>query len=116
MRSFDDPGSIPYSAVIQPRPESLIQRGRSRSTEAVHKTRVLPISIRTEPGVASVNPHVIRTDLNSSVARSRVTVPPGIGECHRVVDAPGTAKATGRSKAASASLTDRAGSRYGGMW
>jgi hypothetical protein len=53
-RSGDDPGSIAYSAVIQPLPDSRIQRGTSDWTDAVHRTFVLPIEIKTEPGVDDV--------------------------------------------------------------
>jgi hypothetical protein len=58
-------------------PESLIQRGTSFSTEAVHKTRVSPIEIKTDPGVASVYPSSIRIGRVWSFALSviRPTVP-----------------------------------------
>ncbi len=45
-----------YSAVTQPRSESRIHLGTSDSTEAVHRTRVRPIEMSTDPGVAPVNP------------------------------------------------------------
>jgi hypothetical protein len=51
---LDDPGSIPYSAVTHPPPESRIQRGTSDRTDAVHRTLVRPIEIITEPGVDDV--------------------------------------------------------------
>ncbi len=54
--SCDEPGSIAYSAVTHPFPVSFIHRGTSSETEAVHKTRVPPIEMRTDPGVASVKP------------------------------------------------------------
>ena len=43
-------GSIAYSAVSQPSPEPLRQRGTPSSTLAVHITRVLPNSTSTGPG------------------------------------------------------------------
>ena len=53
-RSRLDPGSMAYSAVTQPRPPSRSHRGTSGSNEAVHSTRVRPISMSTDPGVISV--------------------------------------------------------------
>jgi hypothetical protein len=49
-----DPGSIEYSAVIQPLPWWRIHGGTSVSKDAVHRTLVRPISTSTEPGVISV--------------------------------------------------------------
>jgi hypothetical protein len=49
-----EPGSMPYSAVTHPFPESRSQGGISASTAAVHSTRVRPIAISTDPGVISV--------------------------------------------------------------
>ncbi len=43
-----------YSAVIHPLPDSLIQRGTSDWTDAVHRTLVFPIEMSTEPGVEDV--------------------------------------------------------------
>ena len=42
VRSPVEAGSIEYSAVSQPRPESRSQRGTRSSSEAVQSTRVLP--------------------------------------------------------------------------
>ena len=53
-RSGDDPGSIEYSAVTQPLPCCLIQRGTSSSMLAVHSTRVLPKLTSTLPAAISV--------------------------------------------------------------
>src|SRR5262245_24703109 len=39
-----------YSAVTQPFPEASRHLGTSSSTQAVQRTRVLPLSIMTEPG------------------------------------------------------------------
>ena len=52
-------GNIPYSAVIQPRPLSRNHRGTSGSIDAVHKTRVFPNEMSTDPGVLLVNPNSI---------------------------------------------------------
>jgi hypothetical protein len=42
-------GSIPYSAVTQPRPELRRNGGTRVSTEAAHSTSVRPMRIRQEP-------------------------------------------------------------------
>ena len=72
---FVDRGSIAYSAVTQPSPEPLRQRGTPSVTDAAHSTRVAPNSTRTEPSAWSSqlagDPH--RTEL---VGRSAV------GTCH----------------------------------
>ena len=65
-----EPGSIEYSAVIHPLPVPLIHLGTSSSRDTVHSTRVLPISIRTDPGVISVYPRVIFTSRRASLALS----------------------------------------------
>jgi hypothetical protein len=43
------PGSMPYSAVTQPRPLFLRKGGTLSSTDAVQMTRVRPTSISTDP-------------------------------------------------------------------
>ncbi len=48
-------GSMPYSAVTHPRPLPLRNGGTRSSTLAVHRTRVNPISTRTEPSAWRVN-------------------------------------------------------------
>ena len=53
-------GSIPYSAVTQPRPEPAIQRGTLSCTEAVQMTRVSPIEISAEPLAVRTNPGSMR--------------------------------------------------------
>ncbi|GAA5111137.1 hypothetical protein GCM10025762_19760 [Haloechinothrix salitolerans] len=42
-------GSIAYSAVTQPSPEPVRQRGTPSDTLAAHNTLVLPNSINTDP-------------------------------------------------------------------
>ena len=69
FRSPVDAGSIPYSAVTQPRPRPAIQRGTSSSTVAVQMTRVPPISIRAEPVAVRMKPGVIVTGRSSAAAR-----------------------------------------------
>ena len=49
MRSADEPGSMPYSAVTQPLPLPFIQRGTSSSTDAVHSTTVPPAAHEHRP-------------------------------------------------------------------
>ncbi len=56
LRSPVDAGSIPYSAVTQPRPEPISQRGTLSCTEAVQITRVSPIEISAEPVAVRTNP------------------------------------------------------------
>ena len=54
VRSAVARGSIAYSAVTQPRPESRRQRGTPSVNVAVHMTRVLPLQMSTEPSGTSV--------------------------------------------------------------
>ena len=56
IRCSDEPGSMLYSAVIQPDPDFCIHLGTELLMEAVASTTVRPISIRTDPGVISVYP------------------------------------------------------------
>jgi hypothetical protein len=56
LRSPVDAGSIPYSAVTQPRPDPIIQRGTLSCTEAVQMTRVSPIEISAEPAAVRTKP------------------------------------------------------------
>src|ERR687891_1299620 len=56
LRSPVEAGSIPYSAVAQPRPWPDIQRGTSSSTLAVQITRVPPASMRHEPLAVRTKP------------------------------------------------------------
>ena len=49
LRSPVDAGSIPYSAVTQPRPLPAIQRGTLSCTDAVQMTRVSPCVMSAEP-------------------------------------------------------------------
>ncbi len=72
------PGSIAYSAVSQPSPEPLRQRGTPASTLAVHRTRVLPNSTSTDPAGWEVKPRVRLMGRSSSSSRpsSRVATGP----------------------------------------
>src|SRR5690625_4778813 len=63
------PGSMPYSAVSQPLPESRSQGGTRRSTLAVHNTRVLPKEISTEPAAFRVNSRWMVTGRSACWAR-----------------------------------------------
>ena len=78
VRSAVARGSIAYSAVTQPRPESLRQRGTPAVNVAVHITRVLPHSTSTDPSGTSVKRRVMRTGRSSSTLRpsARITVCP----------------------------------------
>jgi hypothetical protein len=53
-----DRGNIPYSAVTHPRPEFRIHPGTPFSTVALHKTLVLPTSIKIDPSAVATNPGV----------------------------------------------------------
>ena len=56
LRSPVDAGSIPYSAVTQPRPAPESQRGTLSWTEAVQMTRVSPIEISADPDAVRTKP------------------------------------------------------------
>src|SRR3712207_8212561 len=68
---FVDAGSIAYSAVTQPRPEPLRQRGTPSLAEAAHSTRVRPNSISTDPAGWSSQFRVIRSEEHTSELQSR---------------------------------------------
>ena len=70
FRSPVEPGSIPYSAVTQPRPRPRIQGGTASSTEAVQITRVRPTEIRALPWAVSTKPGRISTGRSWSGAAS----------------------------------------------
>ena len=55
LRVFVEPGSIPYSAVSQPRPLPTRKSGTFGSTQQVQSTRVLPMLTSTLPGAWRVN-------------------------------------------------------------
>src|SRR6478736_7690645 len=62
-------GSIAYSAVTQPRPLPLRQRGTPSVRLAAHSTRVAPNSTSTEPSAWSSHPRVIVTGRSWSGVR-----------------------------------------------
>src|SRR5262249_13718270 len=68
-RSWVAAGSIAYSAVSQPCPDPLRQRGTPSVTLAVHITLVSPNSTNTDPAGCEVKPRVIRTGRSSSSSR-----------------------------------------------
>ena len=70
LRSPVEAGSIPYSAVTQPRPDFASQRGTDSWTEAVQITRVSPAEISAEPVAVRTNPGSIVTGRRSPGARS----------------------------------------------
>jgi hypothetical protein len=61
LRSPVEAGSIPYSAVTQPRPLPAIQRGTDSCTDAVQITRVPPQAISAEPLAVLTKPGSIVT-------------------------------------------------------
>ena len=63
-----------YSAVTQPRPEPLRQRGTPVVADAAHSTRVFPNSTSTEPAAWSSQWRVIVICLSSSLARPSARV------------------------------------------
>src|SRR3954468_25019946 len=69
LRVLVERGSIAYSAVTQPSPLPLRQRGTPSVNEAAQSTRVRPNSTSTLPSAWSSQPRVIRTSRNSSTAR-----------------------------------------------
>src|SRR5215470_4130439 len=68
---------MPYSAVTQPAPLPRRKGGTDSSTEAVHKTRVSPMAIKTEPSAYLFTPMLMVTGRNSSLRRpsTRIVVP-----------------------------------------
>ena len=70
LRSPVEAGSIPYSAVTQPRPRPCIHLGTDSWTEAVQMTRVSPQEIRAEPVAVRTKPGSISTGRSWSGARS----------------------------------------------
>ncbi len=60
MRVLVDLGSMAYSAVTQPSPESRRQRGTEVCTVAAQSTRVPPNSTSTEPSAWDSQPRWIR--------------------------------------------------------
>ncbi len=67
-------GSMAYSAVTQPRPESLRQRGTPTEAEAAHSTRVRPNSTSTDPAGWSCQWRVILIGRSSSSVRPSARV------------------------------------------
>ena len=78
LRSPVEAGSIPYSAVTQPRPLPCIHFGTFSSTDAVQITRVPPIDISADPDAVETKPGSIFTSRSASGARPswRLTPPP----------------------------------------
>src|SRR6478752_6961226 len=62
-------GSMAYSAVTQPRPSPLSQRGTPAVREAVHSTRVLPNSVSADPSAWLDHPRVMLMGRSWSGAR-----------------------------------------------
>src|SRR6478735_3280781 len=69
FRVFVARGSIAYSAVTQPRPLPLRQRGTPSVSDAAHSTRVPPNSTSTEPSAWSSHPREIVTGHSWSAVR-----------------------------------------------
>src|SRR4051812_957272 len=69
-------GSMAYSAVTQPRPDSLRHRGTPTEAEAAHSTLVRPNSTSTEPAGWSCHPRVNSMGRSSSSRRPSARVMP----------------------------------------
>ena len=69
LRSPVDAGSIPYSAVTQPRPLPISQRGTDSWADAVQITRVSPHEISAEPVAVRTKPGSIVVGRSASGAR-----------------------------------------------
>ena len=69
MRSLVERGSIAYSAVTQPLPLPVIQRGTPLVKDAVHSTRVSPNEISAEPSACSLQPRSMVTGRSWSGVR-----------------------------------------------
>src|SRR6478609_7927900 len=69
LRSWVEDGSIAYSAVSQPSPDRLRQRGTPGVTDAAQSTLVPPNSTRTDPAGCCWNPRVKVTRRSSLSAR-----------------------------------------------
>src|SRR5258708_28575120 len=65
VRDPVEPGSMPYSEVIQPFPLLRIQLGTPVSIDAVQMTRVFPTSISADPLACLMKLGVMRTGRNS---------------------------------------------------
>src|SRR4029453_10514463 len=73
-------GSIPYSAVIHPRPLPTSQRGTPSSMDAVQSTRVFPKEISTEPSACSTKSGTTSIARSSSGRRPPpIRLPPARG-------------------------------------
>ena len=69
LRVFVERGSIAYSAVTQPRPLPVIQRGTPFVNDAVHSTLVLPNETSALPSAWALQPRSKVTVRSSSGAR-----------------------------------------------
>ncbi len=101
LRSPVEAGSMPYSAVTQPRPRPAIQRGTLSTADAVQITRVPPCAISAEPVAVRTKPGSIATGRSVGVARGRplLTRPPSARERAR--------RRAGRRRAAAAGSASR---------
>src|SRR4051812_27053304 len=111
LRMWVARGSIEYSAVTQPKPEPLRQRGTPSVTLAAQSTRVRPNSTSTEPSAWSSQLRVMVTGRSWSAARpsGRVT--------HRRVMARGWATSRrGDRRSPAPGPTQRLRAPGGGTW
>src|SRR3954451_24169505 len=85
IRSLVLRGSIEYSAVTQPRPLPVSQRGTPFVKLAVHSTRVSPKLISALPSACLLQPRSMVTGRRASLSRPsmRVMMPFGLGGAAR---------------------------------
>jgi hypothetical protein len=74
MRSLVERGSIAYSAVTQPLPLPVSQRGTPLVKDAVQSTFVRPKLMSAEPSAWSLQPRSMVTGRSSSAARPSMRV------------------------------------------
>ena len=74
LRSPVEAGSIPYSAVTQPRPLPAIHLGTSSFTDAVQITRVPPAEISADPVAVLTKPGSIAISRSSSGERPSLLI------------------------------------------
>ena len=91
LRSPVDAGSIPYSAVTQPRPDPVRQRGTASWIDAVQITRVPPhaisaepVAVPTKPGWIVDRPQLVGRAAAGALARAHAVAPIGRATCSTV--------------------------------
>src|SRR3954463_1848418 len=81
-RGLVEAGSMAYSAVTQPSPDPLRQRGTPSAAEAAQSTRVLPNSTSTEPAAWSSQWRGVGEPVAGDRHRSELVVGPSVSTRH----------------------------------